>query len=265
VPGPITKNAYDSALALKAIAGQDNNDSTTVDEPAPDYSSSISQSLAGKKIGVPQELIKDADEKVLDIFNRAIEKMKEAGAEIVPTALPYAKYGIPVYYIITPSEISSNLARFDGIRYGFSDQEAKGIEDIYKKSRGLGFGPEVKRRIMLGAYALSAGYFDAYYLKAQRVRTKIKQELDFELEKLDAIATPTQPDIAFKIGEQSDDPLKMYLEDIFLSPASLAGLPAISSPAGEAEKMPVGIQFIGKRFGEEDLLGLAHNFELIIK
>jgi aspartyl-tRNA(Asn)/glutamyl-tRNA(Gln) amidotransferase subunit A len=213
------------------------------------------------KIGVPEEFLKGTNENILNLLNNALDKYKELGAEIVPVALPHAKYGIPVYYIITPSEVSSNLARFDGIRYGYSDDSAKSLFEVYARSRGRGFGPEAKRRIMLGTYALSAGYYDAYYLQAQKVRTKIIEELDYELSKVDAIITPTQPDIAFKIGEQSDDPLKMYLEDIFLSPASLAGLPAISVPCGFSENMPVGMQLIGKRFDEASILRLANQYE----
>ncbi len=261
VPGPLTKTVEDASIVLSVIEGTDENDATTVETPRWGVSNleNNSKEIKGLKIGIPQDLLKDADEKILKVFNDAINKLKEQGAEIIDIKLPHAKYGIPVYYIITPSEISSNLARFDGIRYGFSDKEAKNLLEVYTKSRGKGFGPEVKRRIMIGTYALSAGYFDAYYLQAQKVRTKIIEELDSQLEKVDAIATPTQPDIAFKIGEQCDDPLKMYLEDIFLAPASLAGLPAISLPAGKVNNMPVGIQVIGKRFDENILFRIGKN------
>ncbi|MBU4217103.1 Asp-tRNA(Asn)/Glu-tRNA(Gln) amidotransferase subunit GatA [Candidatus Parcubacteria bacterium] len=258
VPGPITKDVADAEIVLSVMEGIDEHDATTVDAPATKMSQS---NIKRKKIGVPEEFFKGTDEKILKIVNDAIAKFKEQGAEIVPITLPHAKYGIPVYYIITPSEVSSNLARFDGIRYGFSDVEAKNLLEVYKQSRGKGFGPEAKRRIMLGTFVLSAGYFDAYYLKAQKVRTKIKDELDRELEKVDIIITPTQPDIAFKIGDQSDDPLKMYLEDIFLSPASLAGLPAISIPGGFVDEMPVGIQLIGKRFDETTLFAFGKKYQ----
>lgn len=261
VPGPITKTVEDAGLVLENIAGHDKNDSTTPEVEVDDYLKNIEQDVKGMKIGVPEEFIKGADKKVLDVFNQVLEKYKELGAEIVPVALPHAKYAIPAYYIITPSEISSNLARFDGIRFGFSEKEAKDLQDVYLKSRGKGFGPEPKRRIMLGTYTLSAGYFDAYYLKAQKVRTKIKEELDAELEKIDAIITPTQPDVAFKIGEQSDDPLKMYLEDLFVGPASLAGLPAMSVPGGFADGLPVGFQLIGKRFSESKIFNLAYKYQ----
>jgi aspartyl-tRNA(Asn)/glutamyl-tRNA(Gln) amidotransferase subunit A len=258
VPGPITKTVEDSAMVLKVMSGSDKNDFSSVDQDYADYDSN--KNIKGKKIGVPEDFIEDADKEIVKIFNSAKNKLEELGAEIIPIKLTYAKYGIPVYYIITPSEISSNLARHDGIRYGFSEKEADNLLEVYIKSKGKGFGPEAKRRIMLGTYALSSGYYDAYYLKAQKVRTLIINELDEEFKKVDAIITPTQPDIAFKIGEQSDDPLKMYLEDICLSPASLAGLPAISVPAGEVRNMPVGLQIIGKRFNENELFEIGNAF-----
>lgn len=261
VPGPITKNVEDAGIVLKAIAGHDKRDATTPDELVPDYSNFLNKDISGLRIGVPEDLIEGTDEEILNVFKVAQDKLREAGAEIVPISLPHAKYGIPVYYIITPSEISSNLARFDGIRFGFSDQESEDLIGLYKNTRGKGFGQETKRRIMLGTYALSAGYYDAYYLKAQKVRTKIKEDFDHEFKNLDAIITPTQPDIAFKIGEQNDDPLKMYLEDMFVAPASLAGLPAISVPAGFVNGMPVGMQIIGKRFDEGSILSIAHKFQ----
>ncbi|MFH0856838.1 MAG: amidase family protein, partial [bacterium] len=185
------------------------------------------------------------------------------GAEIVEISLPHTKYAVPVYYIITPAEISSNLARFDGIRYGLSKQDGKNLLDIYLDSRGQGFGDEAKRRIMLGTFALSSGYYDAYYLKAQKVRAIIKKEIDEQLEKVDVIITPTTPDLPFKIGEQSNDPMKMYLEDIFLSTASLAGLPAISVPCGKIGNLPVGMQIIGRSMGEGDILKVGYNFSKI--
>lgn len=266
VPGPITKTVEDSAMVLKVMAGYDKNDFSSVNLPlAPSLlrrgdDKAPGEELKGKKIGVPEDFIKDADKKIVELFKEAENRLKELGAEIIPIKLIYAKYGIPVYYIITPSELSSNLARHDGIRYGFSEETADNLLEVYTKSKGKGFGPEAKRRIMLGTYALSSGYYDAYYLKAQKVRTLIINELDEQFKKVDAIITPTQPDIAFKIGEQSDDPLKMYLEDIFLAPASLAGLPAISVPAGEVDNMPVGLQIIGKRFNENELFEIGDAF-----
>ena len=278
VPGPITKTIEDAAIVLATIAGHDKNDATTPDVEVPAYEKSLGKSLKGLKIGRPEEYFGQGVEKgVREAVEKAMAKLEELGAKIVSIKLPYAKYGIPVYYIITPSEISSNLARFDGIRYGFSSDQVKELKDVYAKSRGKGFGPEAKRRIMLGTYVLSAGYYDAYYLKAQKVRTKIKEELDFELKKLDAIITPVQPSTAFKIGEQSDDPLKMYLEDIFVTGPSLVGLPAISVPCGFAHPqspplrssreggnktgLPIGMQLIGKRFDEGVLFKIGSAYE----
>ncbi len=262
VPGPITKTVEDSAIVLGVMAGNDKNDASTPDEKVPDYNKDLSKNIKGLKIGVPEIFFGEGLNKdVKEIVNIAIKKYKDLGVEFISIKLPHAKYGIPVYYIITPSEISSNLARFDGIRYGFSEKESKNLLEVYTKSRGKGFGAEAKRRIMLGTYVLSAGYYDAYYLKAQKVRTKIKEELDNELEKLDAILIPTQPTTAFKIGEQSDDPLKMYLEDIYQAPASLSGLPAISIPCGFAKDLPVGMQLIGKRFDEEKIFNIANVYQ----
>ena len=194
-------------------------------------------------------------------IDEAKKKFVELGAEIKEISLPHAKYAVPVYYIITPSEISSNLARFDGIKYGFSDTKAKTLLDVYTKSRGKGFGREAKRRIMLGTYALSAGYRDAYYLQAQKVRTKIKEEMDAALREVDVILTPTQPTTAYKIGAYSADPLQMYLEDIFVIPASLAGLPAISLPCGFDHNMPIGMQLIGARFDEAKLFQVGCQYQ----
>ena len=265
VPGLLTKTVVDAGIVLSVIAGHDANDATTPDVKVDNYAIS-KPDIKGLTIGLPKEyFIEGINPGVREVVEKAVAEIKKLGAEIKEISLPHTKYGIPVYYIITPSEISSNLGRFDGIRYGFNSQEAKNLEEIYKKTRGQGFGEEAKRRIMLGTYALSAGYYDAYYKQAQKVRTKIKDELDAALEEVDAIITPTQPDIAFKIGEKSNDPLRMYLEDIFVAPASLAGLPAISIPAGLSEKMPVGLQIIGKRFDEEMLFRIGDAFEKAIK
>ncbi len=266
VPGIITKTAEDAGLALPVIAGKDKNDSTTVSaDNLPAVADGAPQpTLKGLKIGLPKEYFIDGIEKgVREAINNAIEKLKELGAEFTEVSLPHTKYAIPVYYIITPSEISSNLARFDGIKYGLSSkgETAPHLYDVYAKSRGKGFGPEVKRRIMLGTYALSAGYYDAYYLQAQKVRTKIKEEMDKALEKVDCLLTPSSPHPAFKIGEQSDDPLKMYLEDIFMSGPSLAGLPAISIPCGFDNNLPVGMQLIGGRFNEAMLFRVGGAYE----
>ena len=265
VPGSLTKTIEDAAIVLSAIAGVDKNDATTVDKiPLTPFVKE--GSLKDLTIGLPKEyFIEGTDKGVAKVIDEAIEVLKKQGVKFKQVSLPSSKYGIPVYYIITPSEVSSNLARFDGIKYGLSiqdgDRAKADLMDIYTKSRGKGFGPEAKRRIMLGTYVLSAGYFDAYYLQAQKVRTKIKQEMDKVLETVDCLLTPTAPHVAFKIGEQSSDPLKMYLEDIFVTGASLAGLPAISIPCGFDKNMPVGLQLIGKRFDEAMLFRVGHNYE----
>lgn len=262
VIGPLAKTAYDAALVLKAIAGDDELDATTAPEAIEAYEkyASVQQTekkpLAGMKVGLPEEFyLKDLDKEVAANLMDCAKKLETAGASLVKISLPYTKYGIPVYYIITPSEISSNLARFDGIGWGLSKTEAANLQEFYKATRGAGFGAEAKRRIMLGTYALSAGYYDAYYKKAQAVRTLIISDFDKAFEKVDILLTPTSPHPAFKIGEMINDPLAMYLEDIFVTGASLAGLPAISVPAGTVEaeggkRMPVGAQIIGPRLKE---------------
>ena len=271
VPGPITKTAEDAALVLQVMAGHDKYDASTPEEPVPNYISPLlskegsgggSGSLSGLKIGLPIEYYGEGlSAGVRAALEEAKKKFVELGAEIKEISLPHAKYAVPVYYIITPSEISSNLARFDGIKYGFSDTEAKNLLEVYTKSRGKGFGREAKRRIMLGTYALSAGYRDAYYLQAQKVRTKIKNEMDAALREVAVILTPTQPTVAYKIGSYTADPLQMYLEDIFVIPASLAGLPAMSLPCGFADNLPVGMQLIGPRFGEGKIFRFASAFQ----
>jgi aspartyl-tRNA(Asn)/glutamyl-tRNA(Gln) amidotransferase subunit A len=263
VPGPLTKTVEDAAIVLSVIAGVDKNDATTVKSPLGDFNK---KGIKGLTIGLPKEyFVSGTDEGVTKAVEKAIEDFKKLGAKFKKVSLPHTKYGVPVYYIITPSEVSSNLARFDGIKYGLSiqddDRTKADLMSIYTKSRGKGFGQEAKRRIMLGTYALSAGYFDAYYLQAQKVRTKIKQEMDKVLEEVDCLLTPTSPHIAFKIGEQSSDPLKMYLEDIFVTGASLAGLPAISMPCGFDKNMPIGLQLIGKRFDEAMLFRLGQSYQ----
>jgi len=262
VPGPITKTVEDAGIVLRAIAGVDKKDATTVEKQFSDLLEKVGTDIKGLKIGLPQEFFIDGIEPgVRKAVDEAIEKLKSMGAEMVEVSLPNTKYSVPVYYIITPSEVSSNLARFDGIRYGLSSTEAKNLQEVYTKSRGEGFGPEAKRRIMLGTYVLSAGYYDAYYLKAQKVRTKIIEGLDEVLQAVDCILTPSSPHVAFKIGEQVGDPVKMYLEDIFMSSASLAGLPAMSIPCGFSEGMPVGMQLIGKRFDEKTILQVGDIFQ----
>jgi len=274
VPGPLTKTVADAAQVLKNIAGLDKYDATTVDEKVDRYESFMKKDLKRIQIGLPKEYFgKGIDSGVIKAVDRVREKLKELGAEFKTVSLPHTKYCVPVYYIITPSEVSSNLARFDGIKYGLSltppsparasQERGEELISVYTQSRGQGFGPEAKRRIMLGTYVLSAGYYDAYYLQAQKVRTKIKQEMDEVLKQVDCLLTPTSPHAAFKIGEQSQDPLKMYLEDIFVTGASLAGLPAISIPCGFANKLPVGLQLIGKRFDEAILFRVGYNYQLV--
>lgn len=259
VPGPITKTVEDAAIVLEVIAGHDKNDATTPDLPVGKYRTSVKPGIKGLKIGLPAEYFEagGVDVDVMKVIDKAKAKFEELGAELVDVSLPHTKHGIAVYYIITPSEVSSNLARFDGVKYGFTDKEAENLIGLYKKSRGQGFGPEAKRRIMLGTYALSAGYYDAYYLQAQKVRTVIKEEMEYVLKEVDCLLTPTQPHTAFKIGAKASDPLQMYLEDIFVAGASLAGLPAISIPAGLSQGLPVGIQLIAGQFGEQTLFDIG--------
>jgi len=261
VPGTLTKTVEDAALVLQAIAGHDKYDASTPDEIVGDYSQKINQNIKGLKIGLPVEYYSEGlSPAVRSAMNEARKKFIELGAEIKEVSLPHAKYAVPVYYIITPSEVSSNLARFDGIKYGLS-VKGEDLLEVYLKSRGQGFGREAKRRIMLGTYALSAGYRDAYYLQAQKVRTKIKEEVDAVLTEVDVILTPTQPTAAYKIGSYDADPLQMYLEDIFVIPASLAGLPAISIPCGFAKGLPLGLQLIGARFDENKLFQAGYQYQ----
>jgi len=277
VPGPLAKTVEDVAIVQRVISGKDRFDATTTDVAVPDYTADLDMNLNGLKIGLPEEYFTSGIEKgVRASIDQAIKKLAEMGAEMVKVSLPHTKYAVPVYYIITPSEVSSNLARHDGIRFGHSAKDGNhDITSVYTKSRGQGFGPEAKRRIMLGTYALSAGYYDAYYLRAQKVRTKIKEEMDKALENVDCLLTPVSPHIAFKIGEKAADPLAMYLEDIFVINASLAGLPAIAVPCGMSDSasggtgpagdgagmMPVGMQLIGKRFDESMLFRIAHQYQ----
>lgn len=268
VIGPLTKTAFDAALVLKVIAGQDNLDATSAPEAIEAYeklavSSIDDKPLKGLKVGLPKEYyLKELNPEIAARLEEAAMKLKNAGAELIKVSLPYTEYGIPVYYLITPSEISSNLARFDGIGWGLAQNETADLQDFYKTNRGLGFGPEVKRRVMLGTYALSAGYYDAYYKKAQSVRTLIIEDFAHVFQKVDLLLTPTTPHPAFKIGKQVNDPLAMYLEDIFVTGASLAGLPAISVPAGEVKTeegnlMPIGAQLIAPRLEEGRLFKVA--------
>jgi len=274
-PGIIARTARDAAIVLESIAGHDRKDSTTPNIPVSAYRENLEKfNVKGLKIGVPEEYFtENLDKEVEKGLREAIAVLENQGAEIISVSLPHTKYAVPVYYIITPSEISANLARFDGIKYGYSVEtdgkykdEIKNLWEVYIKSRGCGFGAEAKRRIMLGTYALSAGYYDAYYLKAQKVRTLVKQDFDETFKKVDCLITPTEPHPAFKIGSRLS-PLAMYLEDIFVSAVSLAGLPAVSIPCGmikpkDGDKpLPIGMQIIGKAFDEATILGAADVYE----
>ena len=261
--GIFGQTSKDVAEVLRAIAGRDKHDSTTADVEVPDYVAELENDLSGKKIGVPRALFGEGlDAEVRDSVELAIENYKKLGAEIVDVELPNSKYSIAVYYIICTAEASSNLARFDGVRYGFRAENAGELREMYMKTREEGFGAEVKRRIMLGTYVLSSGYYDAYYAKAQQVRTLLKQDFFKAFEKCDAILTPTSPTTAFKIGEKSDDPLAMYLSDIYTASANLAGIPGISVPCGLSnEGLPIGLQLVGKYWSENVLLNLANVYE----
>jgi aspartyl-tRNA(Asn)/glutamyl-tRNA(Gln) amidotransferase subunit A len=261
--GPLTKDITDCALVMNVIAGHDSRDSTSVDYSVPDYSRQLIPDIKGLRIGIPKEyFVEGMQIQVRAVLEAAIHKLHELGAEIDwNVSLPHTKYALAVYYIIAPSEASANLARYDGVKYGFSEREAGNVIETTERTRQSGFGPEVKRRIMLGTYALSAGYYDAYYVKAQKVRTLIKQEFDQVFEKYDVLVTPTSPVVPFKLGEKLEDPIQMYLSDICTMPINIAGIPAISVPAGFADNLPVGMQIIGRPFSEETLLRVAFTFE----
>jgi len=262
--GPLAKTAKDAATVLRTIAGRDPMDSTSADVPVPDYVAELDKPIRGMKLGVAKEYFGEGlDDEVRHAVESAIDKLKTLGCEIVPVSLPHTPYAIPTYYIIATAEASSNLARFDGVRYGHRARGVKTLSEMYRRSRDEGFGAEVKRRIMLGTYALSAGYYDAYYLKAQKVRTLLTRDFDEAFRKVDAIVTPTSPTAAFRLGEKSNDPLAMYLADIYTVTADLAGIPGISVPCGETkEKLPIGLQIFGKHFDEGTILRLAHAYEI---
>ncbi|MCA0756789.1 Asp-tRNA(Asn)/Glu-tRNA(Gln) amidotransferase subunit GatA [Paenibacillus sp. N4] len=260
--GPLTKNVEDSAYVLQAIAGYDAGDSTSANVDIPDYTAALTGDVKGLRIGVPKEYLGEGiDPRVKEAVLKALSVYESMGATWEEISLPHTEYAIATYYLLASSEASSNLARFDGVRYGVRADNPDSLIDLYRKSRSQGFGPEVKRRIMLGTYALSSGYYDAYYLKAQKVRTLIKQDFDQAFERYDLIIGPTAPTPAFKIGEQVGDPLTMYLNDICTIPVSLAGVPAISIPCGMADGLPIGLQIIGKAFDESTVLRAAHAFE----
>lgn len=261
-PGIFTKTSEDMALLLELLSGQDKNDGTSLPVKVDDYQARLNISLQGLKIGLPKEFFSDVSHPASrEIIDQAIADLEKLGAIIVPVSLPHTKYGVPVYYIITPAELSSNLGRFDGIRYGHSSPDANNLMQVYNQSRGQGFGPEAKRRIMLGTYTLSAGYYDAYYKKAQKVRTIIADEVKKVLQEVDILATPVSPHPAIKLGEKANDPLAMYQEDIFMDTAVMAGIPALSIPAGFSDGLPVGLQLMGKQLDEARLLAVAHQYE----
>ena len=261
--GPFAKTVEDAALVLQTIGGQSEKDATTVNKPVPNYSDFLKTNLEGLKLGIPKEYFAEGVEKeVVDTVMKAIEEMKKLGAEVIEVSLPLTKYAIPAYYLLAKSEGSTNMARYDGIKYGRTTDQAKELEEIYMKSRSEGFGDEVKRTIMIGTYALSAGYYDAFYLKAAKVRALIKQEFEEAFKACDALITPTSPILPFKIGEKASDPLAMYMADILTTPINLAGIPALSLPAGfSSTGLPIGMQIIAGQFEEGKLFHIGNAFE----
>ncbi|MGZ4855255.1 MAG: Asp-tRNA(Asn)/Glu-tRNA(Gln) amidotransferase subunit GatA [Candidatus Angelobacter sp.] len=257
--GPLTKTVKDAAILLRVIAGRDPLDSTSADVPVPDYEADLAKPMRGLKIGVPKEYFGEGlDAEVRAAVEAGIARLRSAGCEIVPISLPHTPYAVPTYYLIATAEASANLARFDGVRYGYRAKNTRTLSQMYRKSRDEGFGTEVKRRIMLGTYALSSGYYDAYYLKAQRVRTLLTRDFEEAFQKVDAIVTPTAPTPAFKLGEKADDPLSMYLADIYTVTADLAGVPGISVPCGQTQSgLPIGLQVLGRHFDESTVLRVA--------
>jgi aspartyl-tRNA(Asn)/glutamyl-tRNA(Gln) amidotransferase subunit A len=263
--GPLARTAEDCALLLGAMAGFDAKDSTSVDAPVDDYLAALSQPLAGLRIGLPREYFgAGLDARIADKVLAVVEELKKLGATVKDISLPNMQHAIPAYYVIAPAEASSNLSRFDGVRFGYRCESPVNLEDLYKRSRGEGFGAEVKRRILVGAYVLSHGYYDAYYLKAQKLRRLIADDFAKAFEACDVIAGPVSPTTAWKIGEKSDDPVQMYLSDIFTLAVNLAGLPGLSLPAGfGAGDLPVGLQLIGNHFDEARLLNVAHRYQQV--
>jgi len=261
--GPLTKNVRDAAILLRAIAGRDPMDSTSAAVGVPDYLQELEKPIKGLRLGVPKEYFGDGlDPEVRSAVEAAIQQLAKSGCEVLPISLPHTQYAVPCYYLIATAEASSNLARYDGVRYSYRAAAVTNLSEMYRRSRNEGFGAEVKRRIMLGTYALSAGYYDAYYLKAQKVRSLLTRDYDEAFAQVDAIVTPTAPSTAFELGEKADDPLAMYLADIYTVTADLAGVPGISVPCGEAGGLPIGLQILGRHFDEATILRLAHAYEL---
>jgi len=263
--GPLTKSVEDAAIILNIISGKDDYDSTSVDVEVPDFTKNLNGDIKGMKIGIPKEyFVEGMDKDVENSVNKAIKDIESLGAEIIEISLPHTKYAISTYYIIAPCEASSNLARYDGVRYGYRTPDADNLRDLFFKSRSEGFGEEVKRRIMLGTYALSSGYYDAYYLKSQKVRTLIREDFKNAWEAVDVIVAPTTPETAFNIDEKTDDPIKMYLSDVLTIPCNIAGIPGLSTPCGfSSDNLPIGLQVLGKAFDEESILRVAHAYEKI--
>ena len=260
--GPMARSAEDVALLMNVIAGFDDKDSTSVDAPVPDYTASLNKSLAGLRIGIPKEFFgQGLDNKVGQIIHDALKQYEKLGATLKEISLPNSGLSVPTYYVVAPAECSSNLSRFDGVRYGYRCEQPVDLMDLYKRSRGEGFGAEVKRRIMIGTYALSSGYYDAYYLKAQKLRRLISDDFKNAYKDVDVIMGPTSPTVAFNLGEKTDDPVTMYLSDIYTIAVNLAGIPGMSIPAGFVGQRPVGLQLMGNYFDEARLLNIAHMFQ----
>lgn len=262
--GPMAKTAEDTALLLRAMAGFDEHDSTSVNEPVPDYTATLNDSIKGIRIGLPKEYFSEGlNQDIAKAIDAAVKEYEKLGAVIQEISLPNTELSVPAYYVIAPAECSSNLARYDGVRYGYRCKDPADLQDLYKRSRSEGFGTEVKRRIMVGTYVLSAGYYDAYYLKAQKIRRLIRDDFVNAFKKVDVILCPTSPTPAFKIGEKMSDPISMYLSDIYTIAVNLAGLPGISLPVGFVNNLPIGMQLIGNLFGEAKLLNVAHSYQKV--
>ena len=262
--GPMARTAEDCALLLQGMAGFDPKDSTSIDEPVPDYSAALNGSLQGLRIGLPKEYFgAGLDPRIADLIQASVKELEKLGAVIKEISLPNMQHAIPAYYVIAPAEASSNLSRFDGVRFGYRCDNPKDLTDLYKRSRGEGFGSEVQRRIMVGTYALSAGYYDAYYLKAQKIRRLIKNDFMAAFEGVDVILGPTTPNLAWKIGAKNADPVAAYLEDVYTITANLAGLPGLSMPAGFVDGLPVGVQLLAPYFQEGRLLNVAHQYQQV--
>ncbi|MGH8550796.1 MAG: Asp-tRNA(Asn)/Glu-tRNA(Gln) amidotransferase subunit GatA [Methylococcales bacterium] len=262
--GPLSRSAEDSAMLLQAMAGFDERDSTSVDHPVPNYCAGLNDRIDGISIGVPKQFFgDDLQPEIAALIQAAIGEFRRQGANVKPVSLPHINLSVPVYYVVAPAECSANLSRFDGVRFGYRCKNPRDLNDLYMRSRGEGFGAEVKRRILMGTYALSAGYYDAYYLKAQKVRRLISQDFKQAFREVDFLVAPTAPSVAFRIGEKTDDPISMYLSDIFTIAINLAGIPAISIPVGFIQRKPVGMQLIGNFFTEDRLLNIAHRYQTV--